>query len=561
MSLTVMDQSDVGGPGALKGFNYQNFAAAYYLLAMLRDKSLVSVRCEVIDDIDLVYDNRIEYVQVKTTDDDTKWSIKEFAEASTKIVPAIPPKRTPQKISNEDSILHKSLACDKTSLDSYFRILTTRDVKKELQFLKVDFPIRATKVGRDKLLRSLQKKLKTFKSSNGNDVEYWLDHAIWTVIPTATELELTSTKMILQAAQEQGIYLNSNGDPERILHSLLINLTKKSAISRVLRSAADKSYHRKDFIRWFNEEIEYYAGLSNKHIKVYSTKKSSLQAILSNFFSESSLYESKGFQGDKVCNGLHGSYHRNAYSYNQIAKNLCPWLPEVLLNANELADHSPEKLEAKVATFTNRKKQHLKFINKLVAKVLLHSTIRTEYKSQPIPANLYVDDSNGTCFDNIHIVLDPHSSDKLLMGFSHLIEGDLNVALNEIVLQFDELLGSEAFDTQKEKILEAKEDNYLLKHDIDDILRSNSSLDEHIERFRFVFFLGYESGCLDCNKKAMPRDYKAILEQEVTNKFSALIDSLINESDYYEDLNIDVYLYPIPSITSLTSAVKTQVKL
>ncbi|MCJ8304870.1 Hachiman antiphage defense system protein HamA, partial [Shewanella sp.] len=443
------------------------------------------------------------------------------------------------------------------------------DVKKELQFLKVKLETRKTKPGRDKLLTALKKKIalnkprnsNEYNSPNGNDVEYWLDHAEWTVIPTPIQLELSCTKIILQSAQDQGIYLNSNGDDERILYSLLANLTKKSATSRVLHSAADKSYHRTNFVPWFNAEIEYYSSLGSKHVKVYTTNKNNLNAILSTLFSHDNLYEKQNFEGDKICTGLHGKYHRKDYSYRQIAKSLCPWLSEVLLLPNELADHTPERLDEKVFTYTNRKKQHLKFLNELVAKVLLHSTIRTEYKSQPIAANLYIDGDIQTCFDNIHILLEPHSPDKLIMGFSHLIEGDTTEAIVEIVQQFDDLLGSEAFDTQKEKILEIKEDNYLLKHDIDEILKPNTSLDSHIDRFRFVFFLGYESNILYCNNKEMPQEYLAPLEDEVKNKFKKLIESLVEESEFYEDLHIDVYLYPIPSIASLTHSVKAQVEL
>ena len=54
--LDTMDQSDSGGVGAKKGFFYQDLAAAFYLTQMLIDKTLKYVRCEVTDDIDLVYE-------------------------------------------------------------------------------------------------------------------------------------------------------------------------------------------------------------------------------------------------------------------------------------------------------------------------------------------------------------------------------------------------------------------------------------------------------------------------------------------------------------------------
>ncbi|HDB1447879.1 TPA: DUF4297 domain-containing protein [Vibrio cholerae] len=563
MGQTAMDQSDSGGVAALKGFTYQNLAAAYYVLSMLRDKSLISVRCEVVDDIDLVYDNRIEYVQVKTTDGDSKWCIKDFAEATTKTVPPTGRQRVNQTISQEDSILHKSIQCDKDKLPGFFRMLTPREVTDSLRYLKVPLSDRGEKIQeRGPLLKRLtaavnrhRKKLPPFSSLNGNDTEYWLDHAEWTVIPNREHLELLCTKLILQSAHQKGIYLSANEDPERILASLLKNVTDKGATSRVLKTIANKSYHRKDFIPWFNAEIEHYANLSSSHVKVYATSRAELKAILSSFFHDKEMYE---LVGDKSCTGLHGQYHQRKYSYNIIAKNLHQWLPEVLLLPGEIADNTPENLARKFSTFTKRYSKNADFISNLVSKALLHSTIRTEYKSQPIAAVLHIDDAQKTCFDNVHIVLEDHTPDKLIMGFSELIATDIEESLAEIVTNFNDLIESEAFSSQKEKILSAKDDSYLLEHDIDEILAPNKSLDDSLDRLRFVFFIGYESNHLKCNKKEMEETYLEALEGEVIHQFKALINQLILKNDFCEDLHIEVYLYPIPSLASLISAVQKQ---
>lgn len=563
MSSTVMEQSDGGGVAALKGFTYQNLAAAFYVLSMLQDKSLISVRCEVVDDIDLVYDNRIEYVQVKTTDADSKWSIKEFAEATTKTIPPIGRQRVNQTISLEDSILHKSIQCDKDSLPGFFRILTPREINNSLRYLKVPIGDRDEKYQeREPLLNKIttavhrhRKNKLPFTSPNGKDTEYWLDHAEWTVIPNREHLELLCTKLILQSAHQKGIYLSANEDPERILASLLKNVTEKGATSRILKTIANKSYHRKDFILWFNSEIEHYTSINSNHVKVYTTSRSDLKAILSSFFHNQEMYK---MAGDKSCKGLHGQYHQKKYSYNSIAKNLHQWLPEVLLLPGEIADNTPDNLTKKFTTFTNRYSKNSDFISNLIAKVLLHSTIRTEYRSQPVAALLHIDDSQKTCFDNVHIVLEDHAPDKLIMGFSELIGTDINESLARIVTNFDDLIESEAFSNQKEKILTAKDDNYLLEHDIDEILAPNKSLDDCLDRLRFVFFIGYESSHLKCNKRDMKETFLENLEYEVIHQFRALIDQLISKNDFCEDLHIDVYLYPIPSLSALISAVQKQ---
>lgn len=568
MNTSEMELSDSGGPAALKGFVYQNFVAAYYALRMLEDKNLLSIRCEAVDDVDAVYADKVEYIQVKTTDNDSKWNVSEFAGAETKTVPPKGKQIKNQTISKEDSILHKSILCDKGKLPSYFRIVTPRDVTDSLKYLKTSLNIRNEKIGlKAPLLKRLRafiernrpKKSVPFTSPNGNGIEYWLDHAEWEVIPLQEVLESRCTKLIRQAAHRKGIYLTENGDPERILCSLLNNLFKKGAASRVLKSVDDKSYIREDFILWFEAEIEHYANLSDEHIKIYTTDSKRLQSVLSAFFQDNKLYEEGEYGGRKECTGLKGEYHRRHYGYDLIARNLYKWFHEILLLPNEIADNSPEKITDKFKLLTQRYKKEVGFINNLVAKALLHSTVRTTYKTQPIAANLHIDDSGDTCFDNIHIVINAHQPDKLLMGFSRLINEIDDSSLTSIVSEFNALLESEAFSTQKEKVLIAKKDNYLLDHDINDILEASSSLDANLDRFRFVFFIGYQSNHLRCNTQGMADDYEECLKSEVITKFKLLIDKMISKDEFFEDLHIEVYLYPIPSLSSLINEIQTQV--
>lgn len=568
MSSSEMELSDSGGPAALKGFEYQNFVAAYYVLSMLEDKSLITVRCEAVDDIDAIYTDKIEYIQVKTTDGDFKWNPSEFADAATERVPPVGRQKKDQIISKENSILHKSLLCDRGSLPSYFRIVTSRDVTDALKYLKIDQQTRGEKSDlKLKILKKLSacvernrpKNLDMFKSPNNNGIEYWLDHAFWEVIPSKELIEMRCTKLIRQSAHRKGIYLSENGDAERILCSLLINLYGKGAASRVLKSIDDKSYHREHFLPWFESELEHYSNLSNEHVKVYTTNQTQLNAVLTSFFTDKEIYKAFNFEGSKECTGLKGEYHRRKYGYGLIARNLYGWLHEVLLLPNEIADISPDKITAKFQTLTQRYQDEANYINGLVAKALLHSTVRTTYKSQPIAANLHVDGKNETCFDNVHIVLNCHKPDSLIMGFSRLLAKPNESSFSDIVKGFDELLGSEAFTTQKEKILIAKKDNYLLEHDIDEILEPNSSLDCNLNRFKFVFFIGYESNHIKCSSKDLNDGFEEKLIIEAKKQFKTLVDKLISKDDFYEDLNIEIYLYPIPSLSSLITEVQNQV--
>ena len=121
------------------------------------------------------------------------------------------------------------------------------------------------------------------------------------------------------------------------------------------------------------------------------------------------------------------------------------------------------------------------------------------------------------------------------------------------------MLASDAFSTQKEKVLIAKNDNYLLEHDINEILEANSSLDNNLDRFRFVFFIGYESPHLNCEHKNLHENYEDKLILEAKIKFKSLIENLISIDDFYKDIHVEVFMYPIPSLSSLISEIKAQV--
>jgi len=397
----------------------------------------------------------------------------------------------------------------------------------------------------------LKKALKEYKSPNGNNVEYWLNNAVWEVIPSIEQLELEATKMIMLAAQAKGFYLSANKDCENILDSILKTLTKRSAISRVFNSTKDKSYTRKEFIGWFNDELEYYSKINSSQIKIYSKSGEELEAILKEFTFQDDMYSVSDFTGDKSCTGMEGKYQMNRYRYDQIASSLRKWLPEILLRPSELADTVPSNFDAKLKTYTTRIKNSIGSLNSLVAHTLLHSVIRTISGSQPIPAHLFLDDGKETCYENIHIVINDHSPDELWMGFSYFIKSNMENEISKIVSEFNDLLYSDEFENKKAKIIDIKQDSYLVEHDIDELLQPTTALDEHLARFRFIFFLGYESDILEYNTRNMAEDYKQVLTEEVHVNFKVLIDELIKKDEFMKDLHVDVYLYPIPCLDTL----------
>lgn len=540
-----MTASDSGGVGAKSGFLYQDYAAALYLLKMLRDKRLKAVRFEVTDDIDLVYDEYIEYVQVKTTDKDSKWTITEFYETT-------PLKKGSKRGAPkpQDSILHKSLGGDDIpTIPARFRILTPRAVNAGLIYLTILPHKRADKEGREKLISSLSKKLGTFTSPNGNDAEYWVDNAIWEIIPSLHEIQLEAESAINKASIDEGIYLNPESDVSSILNDILCTVTKKSAISRKINTAVDKSYLREDFLEWFHNEINDINNKSHLHKKIYRTED--LSPILLELVKLNDLQETK-----KLGNGYYQGYQRGKYRYSYIAEKFKVWLPEILLRPNELADINGLNLDAKFVSLASRIEKNCENIGSLAGQLLLHSIIRHQTKSQPIPAILYIDGTSDLkFFENVHIIRHLHKPDELWMGFSCLVpDTDITNSIKKICDDLDLLL-SEGFDKSREKILEVKQDNYIIKHDINELLDSSIPFSEVSDRFRFLIFLGYNSDHLSEDEE---QDYKNNITLESKKHFSALFSSIVKFDPYFDQLNISIYLYPSPCINTMLSRIKDE---
>lgn len=293
-------------------------------------------------------------------------------------------------------------------------------------------------------------------------------------------------------------------------------------------------------------------------MKIYATQNNQLKSILTEFTALNYPKKHVSHQGDQNGKGLELKYQMRRYRYNRISESIKLWLPEILLRPSELADIRATNFSEKIDTYASRVNKNMNQLTALIGQVLLHSIIRFSSQSQPIPALLYIDDENETCFDNIHIVPRTHEPDELWMGFSEFIHSNLepeNIA--DIVNRFCSLLERD-FDKRRDKILDVKQDSYLLKHDIDEILDSTTSLDDHLDRFRFMFFIGYESSHLENSTTDMKSDYKEALTTEVKDNFNLLVKNLIEKDDYYKDLNINIYLYPLPCTKTFFTEIKSK---
>ena len=535
-----MESNDSGGVAAKHGFLFQDCVAAYHVTRMLRDKTIRSVRCEVTDDIDIVSDGHVDFVQVKSTEK-TRWNISDIV---------LKTKGADKKTIPCSSILHKSMQCKSSpGLSRRYSIVTEDKVNKTLEYLTISSTARAGKPGRQELIDDLNKRTGGYQTPSGVTVADWVDAATWQVYHTVRELELLGIKNIRMASQDlHGVILSSETVAEDIWLRILDTVTRKGEHSRRIHSVNDKSYTRTDLFDWFKLRVEDDQSRSGRKIYV----RRDLPHILMPF----------GAPMASVCakrkgQVLHQQYSLKRYRYRHIVDNVCQWLDEVFLRPKEMADIHKLTLVEKRERLRTSVFKSLHDVGEFLGRVLLHATIRQHHESQPIPCMLHVERSGPEkILENVHIVRRDPEGDQLWIGFSELVTDiDVAVRLPEIRDRLYEDI-SDCFDSARSKILDVKDDDYLLRHDIDEILDSSRPFDAHLDRFTFVLFVGYDSHLLTDPDTLGHEDE---LEGETAALFEQFAADLTEKSPF-ADLCVHVFLYPAPSLERLTKLVEDKVR-
>ncbi|KRW63066.1 hypothetical protein AO724_12630 [Aeromonas allosaccharophila] len=535
-----MESNDSGGVAAKHGFLFQDCVAAYHVTRMLRDKNIRSVRCEVTDDIDIVSDDHINFVQVKSTDK-SLWSTAQITKDS---------KGVKNKTIPCSSILHKSMQCESgVALGRRHSIVTEEKVNKTLEYLMISPNARPGKPGRQQLIDELNKRTGNYQTASGISVADWVDAATWEVYHTLRELELLGIRNIRMASEDlHGVILSSETVAEEIWCRILDTVTRKGEHSRRIHSADDKSYSRPDLLGWFKLRVEDDQARSGRKIYV----KRDLPHILTRFRAPmaSACAKRKG-------QVMHQQYSLKQYRYKHIADNVCQWLDEVFLRPKEMSDIHKLTLVEKRERLKTSVFKSLHDVSEFLGRVLLHTTIRQHHESQPIPCMLYVErPGSEKILENVHIVRRDPEGDQLWIGFSELVtDVDIAVRLPEIRDRLYEDI-SECIDTARRKILDVKDDDYLLRHDIDEILDGSRPFDAHRDRFTFVLFVGYDSRLLTDPETPGHEDD---LEKETAALFEKFAADLIEDSPF-ADLCVHVFIYPAPSLERLTQLVEDKVR-
>lgn len=525
--------SDHGAISSRGGYLYQDYVATNYVLDMLSDRDLIGVRCERIDDIDLIRRNVIEYVQVKSNLSGGIWNLKDV-----------------YKLDKIESIVQKSLSSDKeVNVTSLFRIVTKTSVGKSLNHLCISRTERKRTKERETLIKSVHHHLKNKVSSNGNGAEYWVDNCYWQYVRSDKEAIYEAHAKIMKYATEKGISLFSY-DVDDLYNKILRLVSEIASRSNRQYNDIEKTFSSQELNEMISNWIGKIANQRRSTKKVYSNNSKP------NCFVKIHELESKEIKSKMLA--FFSKYGRDKkVRYGRIVDNLFVWLPEFILTPRELAENDSSecfKLWAKTLEKINSEFDGVKKLRLLLSELILYILIRGGYKSEPISGMLYVHGLKGIKqFNNVHIV--EHDSEHHLLLGNAFIEDDINTndAPASLVKFLYDNLDDDIFDSSKARIFDAKHDDYLTSHNVDELLAFNASVSDYPDRYRFTLLYIYNAKCL---ANGYVDEYQDLIKEEVSKIFDVFCLAVKNSEDnYIQNCNVDIYFLSLEKINDLSDEI------
>ncbi|WP_161500083.1 dsDNA nuclease domain-containing protein [Bradyrhizobium sp. AC87j1] len=529
------DLSDAGGVAARIGFKYQDHVAASFVLDMIGDPNVLQVECETSDDITrILRDNGAEipeYVQVKTTDRDTKWTSKEITDRANK--------------KTESSLIEKSLLADKHQGSARFRIVTRRSVNSTLSAL-LDPLERRDPAGE---IAALAKKLKAKHpktlSANGHDLSYWTLNAVWDVRSGLEYIEPQNLQLISRLSEQEG-HSPSYSQVKRIYLDLLNLVDEAAAASR--RDKTQKIITRPAILTWWNSQIDVVQKTATAHAKPYRTRGA-------RFFVQ--VHDVKYPLGKRRSLGYDAQYERKVWRSEQLSKYLVTWIAELSLKASELVEidqlNLGEKLEAGLRAI--RAQRNLNG-SELLGEALLHAILRHYFGSEPVACKIFHRSVLGDRITrNAHIICDG-AGDQLWLGRTYLYDGTSESEFfAKIVREVSEIIETEVLQEEKQAIIQLREPLHLSSSALWSAFNKGASIDRMIEIICVPVLIAYDSAVLQAG---YADDYQGRLETEISRLASRCLTTL---PERISEVKIHLIFVPVEDLSVLTSRFEREVGL
>lgn len=518
--------SDAGGVAGRIGFKYQDHVGAGFVIDMLRDGMLFQVEFETADDLTLRWRNHdaeiIEYVQVKTTEDDKKWSMKEIMD------------RDKSRVGS--SLAEKSLNCDKQDGGVQFRFVSRRDIGSALRAFGVHRDKRTSV--RDKiegLKKSIGNKYKTALSPKGRSLTDWASTLYWQVEGSIESLGVKNINKIIQQAENSG-EIPSHTQAKRIYDDLLQLVAEAGDASRVANPAA-KVISREAAIRWWRARLDGLRMANRDELKVYRVSAEP-------FFSDLHSIEELGLR--RSMRSYDVEFDDGVWRGIELIDYLLDWLPEVSLPAKVLAEFS--HLEARGLTRKAVEAVETNGLindNKLLVELLLHAVLRQYFNSEPIACKVFYGHGPNRTSTSAHIV--PNADgDQLWIGRSRVT----TVATHEEILkavanEMETALLSEFLRDERNLIISLREPRHMRSSTIDSVFSRRGKTEDLRRCLCLPILIAYDS---DIIRDGFTDDYVEHLRSETIDRYSVIKTHLPAS---LTDVQVHVFLIPMENPTTL----------
>ncbi|KHO64085.1 dsDNA nuclease domain-containing protein [Pseudomonas flexibilis] len=526
--VTTPRPSNKGGPAARQGFKYQDHVAVSFILKMLADSSYVQIECETADDIVAVKQSAgstmNEYIQVKTTEKDGKWNLKECTQLEN---------RKP-----DSSLIQKSLKCDVRPGPACFRIVSKRDVAKVLEDFTEELHKRVTPDGATAQGIKLAKRFPKSISAMGRNLSYWADHFVWQVCGKVNALESINLRLLSELIEFYGE--NPSHRQLKEIYADFLGWADDAATADVKIAPQDKIIPRADALARLKALLDSASKQANTFAKPYKSKP---DPFLVEFHTATETGLLRSISGFDV------EYDFEEWRSDQFAEHLVQWLPEFCLRASEIANFQIHQLSSALAKSISMLDQTPGSRDRLIAELILHAILRHRENSEPIACKaFYTVNGKLSEFGNAHVVQSEGEADQLWLGISRMIyTGTMDQTLKDICNVLDATISRAALTEEREIIVTLREPQHHRPNAeaFNKALHKNAPTQDMLKVLCFPVLLAYDSEVLAGGFLA---DYAANLKTEVTQHYKTLLSTLPSK---IQQVRVVVFLVPMESIRQL----------
>lgn len=526
--------SNSGPVASRQGYRYQDHVAAGYVLEMIGDPHLLRVECETKDDI-VIYrsingENVPEFVQVKTTEKDSKWSFKEATDRD--------------HIGRPTSLAEKSLLCAAQHRNAIFRIVSRRGIAKALLPLSLPRDDRQDDESLEALANKFRRKWNTL-SASGLNLKYWALNALWEVAGEVSAILAENECDLARLADMHGA--NPVQQHVKSIYDDLLKWVAKAADASHTKSEKAKIITRDAALTWWTKHLAETNAAIARCSKPY-------RAATESFFLE--LYRIDETTLRRAMISYDTRYELQRWRTEQLADYLANWLPEMALRASELVEVRAQNLLQMLGRAIREISRHSQIdVATLLAETLLHVVLRHCFSSEPIACKLFFSSPKGTqSFGNAHIV---HSEggDRLWMGRSAIATAsNYHEVVKSVTDSLRVILNPDFLKLEREIIVLLREPNHLLPTTLNSALAKNSPIDELLKVIAIPILIAYDSASL-CD--GFCEDYQDKLIAEAIAQYEHLKLALPSA---VKTIHVHVFFLPAESVMKLTSAFDARIE-